>query len=131
MAIFYGCSNGAKFGLFYYICSALNYLYSVSSYLYSVTAYMYSISSYLSYFTSYMYSVSSYLYSVTFYIYSVSSYFIQSSFLCSVSHTVREDSRHTEGRIKSPLSVCPSICQFYIFLRNGSFVSSDFLHDGR
>ena len=26
----YGCSNGAKFSFFYYICSVLSYLYSVS-----------------------------------------------------------------------------------------------------
>ena len=25
----YYCSNGAKFSLFYYMCSVLNYLYSV------------------------------------------------------------------------------------------------------
>ena len=42
------------------------------------------------------------------------------------------DPRLTEGPIKSPLSVRLSVCQFGIFLRNGSlFFSSDFLHDGR
>ena len=112
---FYGCSNGAKFSCFYYMCLVLNYSYSVSSYLYSVISYVYSVSSYLcsarsyiysvlSYLysvISYKYSVSSYLYSVTsyiyifsilyIYIYSISSHFIQSSFLYSVSHTLRED----------------------------------------
>ena len=100
---FYGCSNGAKFSCFYYMCLVLNYSYSVSSYLYSVISYVYSVSSYLYSARSYKYSVSSYLYSVTsyiyifsilyiyiyiyIYIYSISSHFIQSSFLYSVSHT--------------------------------------------
>ena len=63
--------------------------------------------------------------------------------------------RPTEDPIKSPLSVCPSVhwsvclsvrlsvwpsvhqsvclsvCQFGVFLRNGSLVFSDFLHGGR
>ena len=59
----YGSSNGAKFSRFYYMYSVLSHLYSVSSYLYSVTSS----------------------------IYSVSCYFIQSSFLYSVSHIVKED----------------------------------------
>ena len=73
----YGCSNGAKFSLFYDLCSVLNYLRSVSSYLYSVS--------------SYIYSIRSYIYSVWSYLYLVSSYFIQFSLLYSVAHTVRED----------------------------------------
>ena len=44
---FYGCSNGAKFSCFYYMCLVLNYLYSVSSYLYSVWSYLYSATSYI------------------------------------------------------------------------------------
>ena len=112
---FYGCSNGAKFSCFYYMCLVLNYSYSVSSYLYSVISYVYSVSSYLCSARSYIYSVlsylysvisykyslSSYLYSVTsyiyifsilyIYIYSISSHFIQSSCLYSISHTLRED----------------------------------------
>ena len=71
---FYGCSNGAKFSCFYYMCLVLNYSYSVSSYLYSVISYVYSVSSYLYSARSYIYSVLSYLYSVISYKYSVSSY---------------------------------------------------------
>ena len=66
---FYGCSNGAKFSCFYYMCLVLNYSYSVSSYLYSVISYVYSVLSYLYSVISYKYSVSSYLYSATSYIY--------------------------------------------------------------
>ena len=80
----YGCSNGAKFSLFYNLCSVLNYLRSVSSYLYSVSSYIYSI-------RSHIYSIRSHIYSVWSYLYLVSSYFIQFSLLCSVSHTVQED----------------------------------------
>ena len=43
--------------------------------------------------------------------------------------------RPTEGPIKSPLSVCPSVRlstrQLGVFLRNGSIVFADFLYDGR
>ena len=99
-----------------YLYSVSSHLYSVSSYIYSVSSYMYSISSYIQIqshpifnlilfvfsqilyifslilfaFIPILYSVSSYLYSVISFMYSVSSYFIQSSFLYSVSHTVRE-----------------------------------------
>ena len=71
---FYGCSNGAKFSCFYYMCLVLNYSYSVPSYLYSVISYVYSVSFYLYSARSYIYSVLSYLYSVISYKYSVSSY---------------------------------------------------------
>ena len=44
----------------------------------------------------------------------------------------------TESPIKSPLSVCSSVCpsvcpsfNLEFFLRNGSLVVSDILHDGR
>ena len=76
---FYGCSNGAKFSCFYYMCLVLNYSYSVPSYLYSVISYIYIFS--ILYIYIYIYI----------YIYSISSHFIQSSFLYSVSHTLRED----------------------------------------
>ena len=78
-----------------YIQSQLTYIQS-DLYIFSLTLFafspiLYSISSYLYSVTSYIYSVSSYLYSVTSFIYSVSSYLIQSSFLYSVSRTLRQD----------------------------------------
>ena len=41
------------------------------------------------------------------------------------------DPRPTEGPIKSPLSICLSLCQFGIFLRNESLFFSIFVHDDR
>ena len=46
------------------------------------------------------------------------------------AHLIIGSSR-MEGPLKSPLSVCLSIYQFGIFLRNGSLVFSDFWQDGR
>ena len=66
-------------------------MYSVRSYIYSVSSNLYSVRSYLYSVSSNLYSVRTYFYSVSSYMYSVSSYFIQSSFLYSVSHVVRED----------------------------------------
>ena len=66
-------------------------MYSASFYLYSARSHKYSVSYYLYSVRSYLYLISSYLYSVRSYIYSVSSYFIQSSYLYSISHTMRED----------------------------------------
>ena len=36
-----------------------------------------------------------------------------------------------KGPIKSPFSVCPAVHQFGVFLRSGSLVLSNFLHNGR
>ena len=63
----YGCWNGAKFSLFYSMCSVLSYSYSVM-FLFIFSQHIY-IQSHLIYIQSaYMHSISSYLYSVNIYI---------------------------------------------------------------
>ena len=50
-------------------------------------------------------------------------------------HILLLDPRPAEGPVKSPLSVCLSVCpsvrQFGIFLRDGSLVFTDSWHDGK
>ena len=60
----YGCSNGAKFSLFYYMCWFLSYSYSVIFFVFSFSSYLFSVSSYL-------YSVNLYIFSLTLFTFSI------------------------------------------------------------
>ena len=85
-AAIYGCSNGAKFSLFYYMCSVLFYSYSVIFFVFSFSSYLYSVSSYL-------YSVNLYVFSLILFIFSQIIYIqshliiIQSTYMYS-SHLI-------------------------------------------
>ena len=77
------------FSLMLYIFNLVLYTFSLNLFIFSQILYIFSLILFA--FSPILYLISSYLYSVTSFIYSVSSYFIQSSFLYSVSRTVRED----------------------------------------